>query len=396
MVLKAYRYRIYPSESQEILLNKTFGCCRFVFNHFLTKKQQHYKEHKKTLSYSECAKDLVSLKGENPWLREVSSVPLQQTLRHLESAFQRFYQRKALFPKHKKKFYEQSASFMNNAFTWKDGVFFLAKSKEPLKVRWSRRFEGAPTSVTISKDRQGKYYISFLVEEHIKPLPLVQKNVGIDLGLTHLVTTSDGKKENPLAPFRKQLNRLRRRQRAFSRKKKGSNNANKGRKNIAKLSAKIRDQRVDYLHKMSTALVSENQVICAENLKVKNMMKNKHLSRSIGDAGWGILLRFLDYKCAWYGRQFVQTDSYFPSSKQCSCCAVLNASLRLCDRVWTCHACHAEHDRDINAAVNIREEGLRCLNNHTVGHTGLQACGADVRPIWQTRGLSAVKQELGL
>ena len=395
MALRAYRYRFYPSPELILFLVKTFGCCRFVYNHFLAAKQKHYAEHKKTLSYGECSKQLAELKEIELFLKEVSSVPLQQALRHLEDGFQRFYKRQARFPKFKKRHYQQSATFMKNAFTFKNGELFIAKFDQILNIRWSRKFEGQPTSITISKDSQGRYYISFLVEEFIKPLPAITKTVGIDLGLTHCITTSEGKKEQPALFLKRQLKRLKRKQQALSRKKKGSSNRNKAREAIGKLSAKIRDRRIDYLHKKSTALVNENQVICAESLDVKRMMQNKNLARGIADAGWGTLLQFLKYKSEWYGRQFVQIDQFFPSSKQCSHCKKINEALSLSDRIWTCSGCNTLHDRDVTAAVNIEKEGLRQINC-TVGHTGFQACGADVRPIWKTRGQSAVKQELGL
>jgi len=396
MVLKAYRYRLYASLELVVYLAKTFGCCRFVYNHFLDAKQKHYEEHKKTLSYGECSKQLVKLKEEVPFLKEISSVPIQQSLRHLDNAFQRFYKGQARFPKFKKRYYGQSATFMKNAFTFKDDKLFIAKFDQPLKIRWSRKFEGEPTSITISKDSQGKYYISFLVEEFIKPLPVITKTVGIDLGLTNSITTSDGKKEQPALFLKGQLKRLKRRQQALSRKQKGSSNRTKARKAIGRLSGKIRNQRLDYLHKKSKALVSENQVICAESLNVKGMMQNKRLAQRIADTGWGTLLQFLKYKGEWYGRRFVQIDPFFPSTKQCSDCKLINNNLTLSDRIWICPTCNVEHDRDITAARNIEEEGLRQINWYTVGHTELEACGADVRPYWQTSGQSAVKQELGL
>jgi putative transposase len=367
-----------------------------VYNHFLDAKQKHYEEHKKTLSYGECSKQLIDLKREHTFLGEVSSVPIQQALRHLENAFQRFYNKQARFPNFKKRYYEQSATFMKNAFTFKEGELFIAKFDQPLKIRWSRKFEGEPTSITLSKDRQERYYISLLVEEFIRPLSAIIKTVGIDLGLTNSITTSDGKKEQPALFLKTQLKRLKRRQQALSRKKKGSSNRSKARKAIGRLSSKIRDRRVDYLHKKSKALVSENQVICAEKLNVKGMMKNKHLAQRIADTSWGTLLQFLTYKSAWYGRQFVQIDPFFPSTKQCSHCKHINGDLTLADRMWSCPICNTEHDRDVTAAINIEEEGLRQIQWCTVGHTGCEACGADVRPTWQTMRQSAVKQELGL
>lgn len=359
MVFKAYRYRLYPTPELIIFLAKTFGCCRFVYNHFLAAKQTHYQEHKKILSYGECSKQLSKLKEIALFLKEVSSVALQQSLRHLEDGFQRFYKRQARFPKFKKRNYQQSATFMKNAFTFEKGELFLAKFDQSLNIRWSRKFEGQPISITISKDPQGRYYVSFLVEEFIKPLPATQKTTGIDLGLTHSITTSDGKKEQPGLFLKTQLKRLKRSQQALSRKKKGSSNRSKVKKTIGRLSGKIRDRRIDYLHKKSTALVNENQVICAEKLDVKKMMQNKHLARGIADAGWGTLLQFLKYKSEWYGRQFVQIDQFFPSSKRCAHCKKIHEALSLADRIWTCSGCNTTHDRDVTAALNIEEEGLR-------------------------------------
>src|SRR5262249_27246015 len=252
----------------------------------------------------------------------------------------------------------------------------------PLNIRWSRKFKGQPSSITITLDQQGRYYISFLVEEFIKPLQTTQKTIGLDLGLTNFITTSDGQKEEPLQILKKQLHKLKRKQQSHARKKERSANRHKCRKAIAKLSGKIRDKRRDYLHKKSTTLVNENQVICVEDLPVKNMLKNRHLSRSIADASWGTLIQFLKYKCQWYGRQLIQIDRYFPSSKQCCHCKTVNR-LTLSDRLWRCISCNKEHDRDITAAINIKEEGLRQMS--TVGHTGFEACGANVRPSWPSR-----------
>lgn len=268
---KAYRYRFYPTPELIAFLAKTFGCCRFVYNHFLEKKQEHYKAHKKTLSYTECSSLLSELKATHEWLREVSSVPLQQSLRHLESAYERFFQKRGGFPKFKKRGYKQSATFMKNAFTFKKNAVRLAKFAEPLNIRWSRRFFGEPSSITITLDQQGRYCISFLVEEVAVHHAPIQKTVGLDLGLTHFVTTSDGEKTEPGRFLRKQQKRLRRRQKALSKKTKGSINFHKARKAVGRLCGKIRDSRTDYLHKVSTKLVNENQVICIEDLAVKHL-----------------------------------------------------------------------------------------------------------------------------
>lgn len=386
MTHRAYRYRLYPTLELILFLAKTFGCCRFVYNYFLAKKQEHYEEHKKSLSYTECSSMLAELKKTKEWLKEVSSVALQQSLRHLEAAFNKFFQKQGAFPKFKKRCYEQSSTFMKNAFTFKNGELWLAKCDKPLKIRWSRRFQGEPSSITITLDQRGHYYVSFLIEEVILPLPPIQKTVGIDLGLAHCVTTSKGEKTEAGHFLKKQLKKLRRRQKALSRKTKRSINFHKARKAIGRLCGKIRDARKDYLHKISTKLVNENQVICIEDLAVKKMIKNKNLSRSIADSGWGILIRFLKYKSDWYGRVLVQVDRFFPSSKQCCGCKAIHKGLKLSDRTWRCIRCNEEHDRDVTAAKNIEEEGLRVINSSTVGHTGFQVCGASVRPTWATSG----------
>ena len=384
MTQKAYRYRFYPTLELIIFLAQTFGCCRFIYNYFLAKKQEHYEKHKKNLSSAECSRMLAELKKTKEWLKDVSAVALQQSLRHLAVAYERFFEKKGGLPKFKKKSYEQKATFMKNAFTFKNGELWLAKCNQPLNIRWSRHFTGDISSITITLDQRGRYYISMLVEEYIQPLPLVQKTVGLDLGLTHYVTTSQGEKTETGHFLKNQLKRLRRRQKAFSRKIKGSINFHKARKAIGRLCGKIQDSRTDYLHKISTKLVNENQVICIEDLAVKNMIKNKHLSRSIADAGWGTLVRFLKYKSDWYGRQLIQINRFFPSSKQCCHCKTLYQELKLSDRIWRCVFCNTEHDRDVTAAKNIEEEGLRQMS--TVGHTGFQACGANVRPTWATSG----------
>ena len=392
-MLKAYRYRFYPEKELIDFLNKTFGCCRFVYNHFLKEKQTHYKEGQKSLTYSDCAKMLSDLKREHIWLKEVSSVPLQQSLRHLESAFGRFYKRLAKFPQYKKRRDRQSATFMKNSFQYEGGELTLAKWGIPLDIRWSRKFKGKPSSLTISKSSTDKYYVSVLVEEEIVPLPFTSKTVGIDLGLTHAFVTSDGQKQTPSKSLQKSIKKLRRRQKSLSRKIKGSANRTKAKKTVALVCEKVRNQRLDAIHKMTTALVNENQVICAETLSVKNMMKNKRLARSISDAGWGMFLQYVEYKSTWYGRNFVQMDRFFPSSKQCHHCENLHEVLTLKDRAWTCLHCEILHDRDINAAKNLEKEGLNKISWSTMGHMGFKACGADVRPMWQPTGQSAMKQE---
>lgn len=359
MVQKAFRYRFYPTEEQKIQLDHVFGCCRFVFNHFLNEKQKAWKEQARTLSYGECSERLRSLKKEFPWLKEVSSVPLQQSLRHLEKAYKGFFNKIAQFPKFKKKHSQQSATYMNNAFTYRSGKIHLAKDARPLDIRWSRGFTGSPSSLTVTKDNAGRYFVSILIEEEAYPLPPLEKSVGVDLGLINTIITSDGLKEKPARFLKKNLKALRRKQKTLSRRIKKSANWLKTKKAVARLHAKVKDTRTDCLHKISKKLIDENQVITFENLDVKKLMKNKRLAFSIADASWGTLVRFVKYKADWYGREFIQVDKYFPSTKKCFPCGAINYGLTLKDRIWECPSCKSILDRDLNSGNCLNEEGLK-------------------------------------
>ena len=306
---------------------------------------------------------LPLLKKENPWLKEVSAVPLQQSLLHLDRAFSNFFKRLTKYPTVKSRYGDQSASYMKNSFKYANGEIRLAKLKEPLDIRWSRKFKETPTSLTISKNTAGDYYISIIVKEEVEALPFVKSEIGLDLGLLVLYTDHLGN-EIPNPRFLVNGNkRLRRKQKALSRKVKGSKNRGKARKNLARFHSYVRNKRHDFLHKVSWQVVNENQVIAVEDLQVKDMQKNRRLSRSIGDAGWGTFLRFLEYKCDWYGREFVKVDTFFPSSKRCSSCGHVLTELKLSIRVWSCPSCKESHHRDSNAGKNILQEGKRLLGN---------------------------------
>jgi len=359
VIQRAYRYRFYPTEEQKILLDRVFGCCRFVFNHFLNEKQKAWKDEAKSLSYGECSERLRSLKKELPWLKEVSSVPLQQSLRHLDKAYKGFFNKIAQFPKFKKKHAQQSATYMKNAFTYRNGEIHLAKDGAPLDIRWSRGFAGSPSSLTITKDSAGRYFVSILVEEKSYPLPPLEKSVGVDLGLINTIITSDGFKEQPGKFLKKKLKALRRKQKTFSRRVKKSKNWQKAKKAVARLHAKVKDTRTDCLHKISKKLIDENQVITFETLDVKKLMQNRALAFSIADASWGTLVGFVKYKALWYGREFIQVDKYFPSSKKCFPCGAINYGLTLNDRTWQCPSCKRVLDRDLNSGACLNEEGLK-------------------------------------
>ena len=288
----------------------------------------------------------------------MSSVPLQQALRHLQTAYQNFFSGRAKYPNFKKKQARQSATYASSAFSWRDGKLKLAKHSDPLNIRWSREFLGKPSTVTVSKDAAGRYFVSILVEENIQPLPVSKGMVGIDLGLTHFAITSEGEKIDSPKYVKKHEQRLALLQRRLSRKAKGSKNREKAKLKVAKLHAKIADSRRDFHHKLSTKLIRENQFIAVETLAVKNMMKHPTLAKAISESGWSQFLSFLSYKAEWYGRTLSGIVRWYPSSKRCSCCGHTVSSMPLEVREWQCPSCHETHDRDVNAARNILAVGL--------------------------------------
>ncbi len=353
--LRGFKYRFYPTDSQRLELAQTFGCARFVYNWALALRTNSYYHDNISLSYTDTSNALTKLKKdpEKPWLRQVSAVPLQQGLRHLNTAFVNFFKGKSKYPKFKKKNNRQSAQYAPNAFTWGDGKLTLAKMSQPLKIRWSRYFEGEPRSVTVSKDPSGRYFISFLVEEELEQWSPAQEGIGIDLGVKDVVVCSNGFASGNPKHYQKYQTKLKTLQRRLAKKKKGSNNRNKARLKVAKLHAKIADCRKDFLHKLSTKLVSENQAIYTETLAVKNMMANHKLAKAIADCGWGEFLRQLEYKAFWHDRKIGAIDRWFPSSKRCNPCGYILDKLPLDIREWTCPSCNNLNLRDQNAALNI-------------------------------------------
>jgi putative transposase len=370
---KAYKYRFSPSDEQKRILAQTFGCCRYVYNWALRERTDAYYQRGERLYYEGTAQRLVLLKKqeETIWLNEVSSVPLQQALRHLDHAFRHFFEGRAEYPTFKKKRNQQAATYAASAFKWDGKSLTLAKMDAPLDIHWSRPLPKGckPTTVTVSKDTAGRYFVSILVEEEIKFLPVVNKQVGLDLGLKSMVITSQGHTFGNPKFFHKDEKKLARAQRRLSKKQKGSKNRNKARLKVARIHARIGDRRRDYQHKLSTQIIRENQVVCLESPQVKNMVKNHCLAKAISDVGWSEFVRQLEYKAAWYGRTLVKIDKWYPSSKRCFDCGHVLESLSLDVRSWTCPACGVVHDRDINAAQNILAAGL-----------AVTACGEAVRP----------------
>jgi putative transposase len=360
---RAYKYRFYPTPEQEVLLARTFGCVRFVYNAVLRYRTDAFYERQEKIGYVGANARLTTLKKdpELVFLNEVSSVPLQQCLRHQQTAFKNFFDGRARYPRFKSKRHRQPAEFTRSAFTYRDGQLFLAKSKESLAVRWSRDLPCEPTTITVSKDSAGRYFVSCLCEFDPKTLPVTPKMTGIDLGLKDLFVTSDGHRTGNPRHTAKHEARLAKAQRRLSRKKLGSRNRAKARMKVARVHAKLSDCRMDNLHKLSRRLINENQVICVESLKVKNMLRNRSLAKSISDAGWGEFVRQLEYKADWAGRQLVAIDQWYTSSKRCSGCGFVMESMPLNVRRWRCPKCAAEHDRDINAAINIKAAGLAVL-----------------------------------
>ncbi len=370
---RAYQYRWYPTAEQQQILARTFGCARFVYNWALRLRTDAYYQHQQRLSYSDTSARLTALKHqpEYAWLHDVASVPLQQALRHVESAFRNFFAGRAAYPKFHSKHGPQSATYIGTAFRWNGTRLSLAKMDESLAIVWSRPLPKActPTAVTVSKDTADRYFVSILVEEEIPSLPVVKSQVGLDLGLKSMVILSTGETVGNPKYFARHEKKLAKAQRRLSKKKKGSKNRARARLKVARLHAKIADRRRDYQHKLSTRIMRENQTICIESLQIKHMVKNHSLAKAISDVGWGEFVRQLEYKAAWYGRNLVKIDKFYPSSKRCSHCGHVLASLDLDTRFWLCPECHSFHDRDINAAKNVLAAGL-----------AVSACGEAVRP----------------
>ncbi len=373
MSKRAYQYRFYPTPEQAHNLACTFGCARFVYNWALKLRKTAYFERGKKYTYNQLSAALTALKQEEgtTWLKEVSSVPLQQALRHLDTAFTNFFEGRAQYPVKKKKRGVQSATYTSNAFQWDGKQLTLARQQEPLDIHWSRPLPKGcqPSSITVTKDKAGRYFVSILVEEDIQELPRTDKAVGIDLGLKSFLVTSDGEAIANPKYYARDEKKLAKAQRRHAKKKKGSKNREKARKKVARLHARIADTRRDFQQQTSTRLIRENQVICLETLTVKNMLKNHKLAKAIADVGWSEFVRQLEYKAKWYGRTIVKIDRWYPSSKTCSCCGFVLAELDLEVREWTCPECGVWHDRDSNAACNILAEGL-----------SVSACGESVRP----------------
>ena len=370
---RAYKFRFYPTPEQELNLAKTFGCARFAYNYMLRQRTDAWFQRQEKVGYHETSAMLTALKkqSEFAWLNEVSSVPVQQSLRHLQTAFGNFFSRRNKYPTFKKKDGAQSAEYTTSAFKWDGKTLSIAKNGA-LNIRFSRTIPKAAivTTVTVSKDTAGRYFVSMLCTDQVQAKTPIEAKVGIDLGLSHFAILSTGEKIAAPNTFRKNEEKLAKLQRRLAKKTKGSANRKKAKLKVAKLHAKIADSRKDFLHKLSTRLVNENQVIAIETLAVSNMQKNHSLAKSIADASWSEFVRQLEYKALWYGRELVGIDRWYPSSKRCSDCGHTVAKMPLNVREWTCPECGTVHDRDINAARNVLAAGL-----------AVSALGESVNPV---------------
>ncbi|MFL1381805.1 MULTISPECIES: RNA-guided endonuclease InsQ/TnpB family protein [unclassified Nocardiopsis] len=387
-VKRAFKYRFHPTDAQAAVLSRTLGCVRLVYNLALDARAEAWRTGQRKVSYNDTSAMLTAWKRttEYAFLNDVSSVPLQQALRHLQQGFANFFAKRARYPRFKsRKRSRASAEYTASAFRYRNGQLFLAKMAEPLDIVWSRPLpEGAtPSTVTVTRDAAGRWSVSLLCEDTIESTPAPNTAVGVDAGLTSLVTLSTGEKIDNPRHGQHDRERLAKAQRGLARKQPGSANRARARHKVARIHARIADRRRDFLHKLTTRLVRENQTVVIEDLTVRNMLKNRRLARAISDAAWRELRAMLEYKCAWYGRDLVVVDRFFPSSRTCADCGRVTEELPLHIRTWAC-ACGFVHDRDVNAARTLEAAGLAVL-----------ACGDDARPQRGSfpAGRSSMKQE---
>ena len=366
-MIKAYKYRIYPNKQQKELIQKTFGCCRFVYNQTLAHRKELYETKKESMSRIDCNNwKNKTLKVKYIWLKEVDKFALDNAIINMDSAYQKFFKEHSGYPKfkskrNKKKSYSTNFTNGNIEVSFENNKIKLPKLKW-VKAKVHRQFIGKIKSATVSQNPSGKYFVSILVDTEHTPMKQNNNFVGIDLGINDLLITSDGEKFNNIRTTKKYENKLIKEQRKLSHKQKFSKNYEKQRIKIARIHEKIHNTRIDHLHKISHKLISENQVIVSEDLAVSNMVKNHNLAKAISDCGWYELTRQLTYKAEWNGRTYIKIGRYVPSSQTCNVCGYVNKDIKdLSVREWICPKCGTVHDRDVNAAINILNEGMRML-----------------------------------
>jgi putative transposase len=362
-IFKSFKFRIYPNKEQEILLGKHFGANRFVFNYYLNKRKETYLEDKKSLNYYDNANDLTQLKKDENyiWLKEINSQSLQSGLRNLDTAYNKFFRKQTKFPRFKSKYDRQSFKIPQNVLIVNNKLT-IPKFKEGIKINLHRKIEGKIIFATISKPTTGNYFVSLTCEVQYQPYEKTNSKVGIDTGIKDLAILSDGTTYENIKSLKNNLKKLKFEQRQLSKKVKGSSSRNKQRKNLAKIHEKITNVRKDYLHKVSTEIIKSHDVICIEDLSVKNIMKNHKLAQAMSDVSLGSFYSMLEYKADWNDKTIIKIDRFFPSSKTCSNCGWINGDLTLSVREWECTSCGEKHDRDFNASKNILKQGLKILS----------------------------------
>lgn len=384
---KAFKFRLEPTPDQAVLLSRHFGCARFVYNHFLKEKQDHYLLNKKTLNFNNTCISLTTLKKQNEfeWLSEVNSQSLQAALKNLETAYQRFFKKQAKFPRFRsKKGNKDSFHCPQNVSVEKNKVF-IPKFKDGISFIKHREINGEVRSATLSRTPTGKHYVSILCELPLeKHLKKTGKSIGVDLGLKDLAITSDGKRFKNERHLKQHLKKLKDQQKYFSRKQKESKRKERQRLKVARLHEKITNSRSNMHHQISSFLVKNYDLIALETLNVKGMMANHKLAQAISDVAWSGFVSKLEYKAKWYGKKVVGIETFFPSSKTCSCCGHQKSDLKLNDREWACSSCNTIHDRDVNAAKNILQRGITIQSSGTDDYRH----GAKIRPEKKFKGTS--------
>jgi len=392
--LSSYKFRLKPTSTQEVLLNKHFGCVRWIYNHFLNKRIEEYKTNNRTLRRSDNEKQLPTIKQEYIWLKEVGSQSLQYSVECLQNAYDNFFRRvkqkvkgKKGFPRFKKRHGKQSFKIKQNIYLV-EGKLVFPKFLDGIPIIQHREMEGEIQFATVSKNKVGQYFVSITVSREMPELSPTNKSIGIDLNVKANVD-SDGNFEINPRPAKQYQTRIKLLQQRVSRKEKGGKNRSKAKTQLAKLYLKVTNKREDHLHKLSKRIINENQVICVEDLSVESMLakvspderdearwKERNRHRDIQDCGWSSFVKKLKYKALWYGREFIQVNRWFPSSQLCNHCNYQNKELKSAEREWTCWNCREHNDRDHNSAKNILEEGLRI---RTSGTEGIAYC-PNVRP----------------